>query len=159
MKFKLNVAWLLLLIFCWETYCRCTFSETPSCNTHETCIIYFLDWLLLWLTFSNLRLNFSNYSQTAIKDFFKFWPLGRYTLLSNIISRVFQRWLIQTYKRCERFVSVNWGFSQFSTSSPTNSLPVRGTLLRQNKSTLGCKRTKFWAFWNFYFIRISLYIW
>ena len=54
---------------------------------------------------------------------------SRYTPLSDIISRVFQRWLIQNYKRCERFVSVNWEFSQFSTSSPANSLPVHGTLL------------------------------
>ena len=54
------------------------------------------------------------------------------------MSRVFRRWsLIQNYKRCERFVSVNWEFPQFSTSSPANSLSVHGTILRQNKSTLG----------------------
>ena len=53
---------------------------------------------------------------------------------------------IQNYKRCERFVSVNWEFSQFSTSSPATSLPVHGTLLRQNKSTLGPKKTCFGLF-------------
>ena len=36
---------------------------------------------------------------------------------------------------------VNWEFSQFSTSSPTNSLPIHGTLLRQNESTLGQEKT------------------
>ena len=37
-------------------------------------------------------------------------------------------------------VNVNREFSQFSTSSPVNSLPVHGTLLRQNMSTLGPKK-------------------
>ena len=39
--------------------------------------------------------------------------------------------------RCERRVS------QFSTSSPANSLPVQETLLQQNKSTLGPEKTDF----------------
>ena len=50
---------------------------------------------------------------------------------------------------CERFVSVNWEFSQFSTSSAANSLPVHGTFEGQNKSTLGPEKTKFSVFWNF----------
>ena len=59
---------------------------------------------------------------------------------TTIISRVFQRWLLQNYKTRERFVRVKWDFSQFSTSSPANSLPVCGTPLRQNKGTLGPKK-------------------
>ena len=39
---------------------------------------------------------------------------GRYTTLSNIISRVFQRWLIQNYKRCEIFAGINSELSQVS---------------------------------------------
>ena len=93
-----------------------------------------------WIVFISLRRNFRlmhavllrraellleyNVSQLSVE-----LAEGRYTSLSDIISRVFQRWLIQNYKRCERFVSVNWEFSQFSTSSPANSLPVHGTLL------------------------------
>ena len=34
-------------------------------------------------------------------------------------------------------------FSKFSTSSPANSLPVNGTLLRQNKGALGAEKTEF----------------
>ena len=77
---------------------------------------------------------------------------GKYTLLLVINSRAFPRWLIQNYKRYKitrdvrDFVSVNWEFSQFSTSSPATSLPVHGTLLRQNKSTLGPKKTCFGLF-------------
>ena len=56
---------------------------------------------------------------------------------------VFQSWLIQNYQKCERFVSDNWEFSQFSTLSPrANSLPVYGTLLGKNKSTLGPEKTE-----------------
>ena len=93
-----------------------------------------------WIVFISLRRNFRlmhavllrraellleyNVSQLSLE-----LAESRYTPLSDIISRVFQRWLIQNYKRCERFVSVNWEFSQFSTSSPANSLPVHGTLL------------------------------
>ena len=65
-----------------------------------------------------------------------------YTLLSNIISRVFQNWQLQNYKRNERFIRVNW-VSQFPTSSLANSLPVYGTLLRQNKSTLKPEKIEF----------------
>ena len=64
-----------------------------------------------------------------------------YVLLSYIISRAFQRCLIQNCKRCGRFASVNREFSQFSTSSAANSLPVYGTLLRLDKSTLGSVKT------------------
>ena len=65
----------------------------------------------------------------------------RYALLSDIISRAIQRCLIQNCKRWERFASVNREFSQFSTSSAANSLPVYGTLLRLDKSTLGSVKT------------------
>ena len=82
----------------------------------------------------------------------------RYALLSDIISRVFQRWLIQNCKRCERFASVNREFSQFSTSSAANSLPLYGTLLRLDKSTLGSVKTVY-VFWNFSSIEIGLQIW
>ena len=58
---------------------------------------------------------------------------------------------------CERFVSVNWEFSQFSTSSAANSLPVHGTFEGQNKSTLGPEKTKFSVFWNF--SSLGFYIW
>ena len=34
-------------------------------------------------------------------------------------------------------------FSKFSTSSPANSLPVNGTLLRQNKGVSGAEKTEF----------------
>ena len=34
-------------------------------------------------------------------------------------------------------------FSKFSTSSPANSLPVNGTLLRQNKGASGAEKTEF----------------
>ena len=44
---------------------------------------------------------------------------------------------------CERFVSVNWEFSQFCTSSAANSLPVHGTLEGQNKSTLRPEKPSF----------------
>ena len=64
-----------------------------------------------------------------------------YVLLSYIISRAFQRCLIQNCKRCGRFASVNREFSQFSTSSAANSLPVYGTLLILDKSTLGSVKT------------------
>ena len=65
----------------------------------------------------------------------------RYALLSDIISRAIQRCLIQNCKRWDRFASVNREFSQFSTSSAANSLPVYGTLLRLDKSTLGSVKT------------------
>ena len=54
---------------------------------------------------------------------------------------------------------VNWEFSQFSTSSPTNSLPIHGTLLRQNESTLGQEKNNFKVFWTFSCIGIGLYTW
>ena len=61
----------------------------------------------------------------------------------TLFQEFFQSWLIQNYQRCERFVSDNWKFSQFSTLSPrANSLPVYGTLLGQNKSTLGPEKTE-----------------
>ena len=40
------------------------------------------------------------------------------------------------------FVGVNEDFSHFSTSLSANSLLVHGTLLRQNKSTLGPGKTE-----------------
>ena len=82
----------------------------------------------------------------------------RYVLLSYIISRAFQRCLIQNCKRCGRFASVNREFSQFSTSSAANSLPVYGTLLRLDKSTLGSVKTVH-VFWDFSSVEIGLYIW
>ena len=45
-------------------------------------------------------------------------------------------------KEMRGFVTVNWEFSQFSSSSPTNWLPVHWTLLRQNKSTFGPEKTE-----------------
>ena len=50
------------------------------------------------------------------------------------------------YKRYERFVSVKWVFLQFSTSSPNNSLPFYGKLLRQSKVTLCPKKLSFKCF-------------
>ena len=82
----------------------------------------------------------------------------RYALLSDIISRAIQRCLIQNCKRWERFASVNREFSQFSTSSAANSLPVYGTLLILDKSTLGSVKTAH-VFWDFSSIEIGLYIW
>ena len=67
----------------------------------------------------------------------------------TLFQRIFQRWLIQKYKRCEKLVAVKWEFSQFSMSSPANSLPVHGTLSRQNKSTLGPVKTIFKFFETF----------
>ena len=55
---------------------------------------------------------------------------GRYTPQSDIISRVFQRYLIQNYKRLMwDFASVNRKFSQF----PLQFL----NYFRKNKSTVG----------------------
>ena len=82
----------------------------------------------------------------------------RYVLLSYIISRAFQRCLIQNCKRCGKFASVNREFSQFSTSSAANSLPVYGALLRLDKSTLGSVKTVH-VFWDFSSVEIGLYIW
>ena len=65
-------------------------------------------------------------------------------------SRVFQRWLTQNYKRCERFVSVNREFAQFHTSSPANSLPGHRFLKRQIRVNLArIKRVIFKVFENF----------
>ena len=73
--------------------------------------------------------------------------------LAEGISRVFQRRLIQNYERCERFVSVNGELSQFSPSSPANSLPVHGTLNRQNKGSLGSEKKRVLSFLKLFFYR------
>ena len=87
--------------------------------------------IFVWFT----RFSFVGLNRTRnFHFFFTTWELaeGRYTSLSDIVSRVFQRWKIQNYKR---FARVNGEFSQFSTSSSANSL--------QNKSTLVPEETEF----------------
>ena len=61
-------------------------------------------------------------------------------------ERICKCWLKYNYKRYERFVSANWVFLQFSTSSPTNSLPFYGKLLRQSKVTLCTRKLSFKCF-------------
>ena len=94
-------------------------------------------WTVLATVISSLLLEYdvSQLFKSLLKvDRHTYWTL---------FQEFFQSWLIQNYQRCERFVSDNWEFSQFSTLSPrANSLPVYGTLLGKNKSTLGPKKTE-----------------
>ena len=86
-------------------------------------------WTVLATSISSLPLEY-DVSQLSVE-----LAEGRYTSLSDIISRLFQRWLIQNYKRCESFHSF--------LRHRANSLPVHGTHLRQNDSTLGPGKNEF----------------
>ena len=66
-------------------------------------------------------------------------------------SSVFQRWLKQNYKRCERFVSVNWEFLQFCTSSPAYSLLVYGTPQKTTWELFGARKNRILSFLKFLF--------
>ena len=101
-----------VLVLTWKLQARNRLRQPSSKSSFDARDSPSLGWTVLATSISSLLLEY-DVSQLSVE-----LAEGRYTSLSVIISRVFQRWLIQNYKRCERFVRVNWEFSQFSTSSP-----------------------------------------